>query len=228
MPFGEKLLEIITWNLLVIMFYRASQVSEIIDQFIGSDFVYSFLPSCKHLNLETELLWPTIFLLLESYLDTQFGKTISNLYRVLKKLIDHIWGSVAFNHRDRINVKKLKQLLFDWHPLNLAFLALKWSVGRTKLTTAISFHWENQFCIHSDLLQYRTYFFEKKTSTLATFTSKKFLHQFFFLIWSVVKLFDLPLCSFVLAVSGLLTWFSGQSMHRLHTSFCKEIREIHE
>ena len=62
------------------MVYRASPVSEIIDHFIGSDFVYSFLPSCKHLNLETELLWPTIFVLFESYWDTQFGQTISNLY----------------------------------------------------------------------------------------------------------------------------------------------------
>ena len=46
-------------------------MSEIIDHFIGSDFVSSFLPSYKHLDLETELLWPTIFLLFESYLDTQ-------------------------------------------------------------------------------------------------------------------------------------------------------------
>ena len=64
------------------MFYRASPQSEIIDHFIGSDFVDSFLPSYKHLDLETELLWPTIFLLFESYLDTQFGQTISNLNRV--------------------------------------------------------------------------------------------------------------------------------------------------
>ena len=57
-------------------------MSEIIDHFIGSDFASSFLPSYKHLDLETELLWPTIFLLFESYLDTQFGQTISNLNRV--------------------------------------------------------------------------------------------------------------------------------------------------
>ena len=74
------------------MFYRASPVTEIIDHFIGSDFVYSFLPSCKHLNLETELLWPTIFVLFESYLDTQFGQKISNLYRILKKINRSFFG----------------------------------------------------------------------------------------------------------------------------------------
>ena len=57
-------------------------MSKIIDHFIGSDFVSSFLPSYKHLDLDTELLWSTIFLLFESYLDTQFGQTISNLNRV--------------------------------------------------------------------------------------------------------------------------------------------------
>ena len=46
------------------MFYRASPVSEIIDHFIGTNFVDSFL--------QTFGLWPTIFLLFESYLDTQF------------------------------------------------------------------------------------------------------------------------------------------------------------
>ena len=60
--------------------------------FIGSDFVYSFLPSCKHLNLETELLWPTFFVLFESYLDTQFGQKISNLYRILKKINRSFFG----------------------------------------------------------------------------------------------------------------------------------------
>ena len=55
-------------------------------------FLPSFLPSCKHLNLETELLWPTIFVLFESYLDTQFGKTISNLYRILKKINRSFFG----------------------------------------------------------------------------------------------------------------------------------------
>ena len=30
------------------------------------------IPSYKHLDLERELLWPTVFLLFESYLDTQF------------------------------------------------------------------------------------------------------------------------------------------------------------
>ena len=41
-------------------------------------------------------------------------------------------------------------------------MALKESAGRTKLTTAISFDWENQLCIHSDLLQYLLYSFEKE------------------------------------------------------------------
>ena len=94
------------------MFSRASPVTEIIDHFIGSDFVYSFLPSCKHLNLETELLWPTIFVLFESYLD----KKSPTFTGYLRKLIDHFLGSVALNHRVRINVKNSSSFsLIDIH-----------------------------------------------------------------------------------------------------------------
>ena len=41
-------------------------------------------------------------------------------------------------------------------------MVLKESAGSTKLTTAISFDWANQLCIHSDLLQYLLYSCEKE------------------------------------------------------------------
>ena len=44
-----------------------------------------------------------------------------------------------------------------------SLLCSKRSSGRTRLTTAISFHWDNQsWCIHSDLLQYLPYFFRER------------------------------------------------------------------
>ena len=74
-------------------------------------------------------------------------------------------------------VKKLQLLFFDWHPLNLAFFALKWSAGRTRLTTVISFHWENHSRIHSDLLQYTCpTFFEKQSLNIC--------YLYFDLYWS--------------------------------------------
>ena len=100
-------------------------------------------------------------------------------------------------------VKKLQLLLFDWHPLNLAFFALKWSAGRTRLTTVISFHWENHLRIHSDLLQY----------TCPTFFRKTKFKYLLPLLWSVLKLFDLPLWSLILA-AWPLPCFIVQSLHR--------------
>ena len=98
------------------MFYRASPVTEIIDHFIGSDFVYSFLPSCKHLNLETELLWPTIFVLLSLIWIPNLDKKSPTFTGYLRKLIDHFLGSVALNHRVRINVKNSSSFsLIDIH-----------------------------------------------------------------------------------------------------------------
>ena len=147
----------------------------------------------------------------------------------LRKLIDNFWGSVAFNHRVRINVKKLQQLLFDWHPLHplhLPFFALKCSVGRTRLTTAISFHWVNHLCIHSDLLSHLPYFFEKKSLNIYS------CYLYFKEVPPSVLPFNLifsegfwsPSSFLLLAASGLLPWFSAQSMHRVHSSSCKEIR----
>ena len=60
--------------------------------------------------------------------------------------------------------------------------------------------------------------------TLATFTLKRFLHQLFPLIWSVLKLFDLPVWS-LLCAAWLLPCFIVPSKHQIRSTFCKEIRK---
>ena len=103
-------------------------------------------------------------------------------------------------------VKKLQLLFFDWHPLNLAFFALKWSAGRTRLTTVISFHWENYLRIHSDLLQYTCpTFFEKQSLNIC--------YLYFDLHWSSL-------------ISLCVPWSSlrGPSLVSLY-DLCIEIRK---
>ena len=93
-------------------------------------------------------------------------------------------------------VKKLQLLFFDWHSLNLAFFALKWSAGRTRLTTVISFHRENHLRIHSDLLQYTCpTFFEKQSLNIC--------YLYFDLYWSSLISLCVPLPCFIV-----------QSLHR--------------
>ena len=56
--------------------------------------------------------------------------------------------------------------------------------------------------------------------TLATFTLKRFLHQLFLLIWSVLKLFDLPVWSMLFA-AWLLPCFIVPSTHQIRSTFCQ-------
>ena len=54
-----------------------------------------------------------------------------------------------------------------------------------------------------------------------------FLHQFFFLLWSVVKFFDIPAFSLILA-TWLLPWFIVQSMHQSAHLSAKKSEKINQ
>ena len=81
-------------------------------------FLPSFLPSCKHLNLDQRF-----FFCLNLIWIPNLDKQSPTFTGYLRKLIDHFWGSVALNHRVRINVKNRSSFsLIDIHYIELSSL----------------------------------------------------------------------------------------------------------
>ena len=96
------------------MFYRASPVSEIIDHFIGPDFVDSFLQTFGLRNRVTLINDFSFVWILFGY--PIWTNNLQSLPGNLRKLIDNFWGFVALNHRVRINVKNWSSFsLIDIH-----------------------------------------------------------------------------------------------------------------
>ena len=169
------------------------------------------------MDFETEFFTPF-------YLNTQFGKTfliISNFFGVLKKLI--ILGTLL--------------------PWNIISEFVKTAVTPFLWLTSIEFSLKIKCrshkidnCYKLSLRESVTHPFrpslepplfvrEKRLDiTHATFTLKRFLHQLFLLIWSVLKLFDLPVWSMLFA-AWLLPCFIVPSTHQIRSIFCKEIRK---
>ena len=185
-------------------------------------FVSSFWWAC---GLRNRILY-TIFLLIKCYLDTQFGKTfliISNFFGVLKKLI--ILGTLLpWNIISEFVKKKTAVTPFLW--LTFIEFSPKMKCRSHKIDNCYKLSLRESVT-HPFRPSLAPPLFVREKSlniTLATFTLKRFLDQLFLLIWSVLKLFDLPVWSLLFA-AWLLPCFIVQSKHQIRSTFCKKIRK---
>ena len=202
-------MEIITGNL---FFIGLLLLSEAIDPFTGSDLVCFFLLMGMWTSKQNSLhhfIW------------------ILNLEK-------RFWSSVIFSgflrnssfwgHHIRICKKKTAVTPFPW--LTSIEFSLKIKCRSHKIDNCYKLS-PRESVTHPFRPSLAPPLFVREKSlniTPATFTLKRFLHQLFLLIWSVLKLFDLPVWS-LLCAAWLLPCFIVPSKHQIRSTFCKEIRK---